>query len=412
MPASDEEEICTAQPFRVEKRTIVLFTVSMLLLLISSLDVNMNNKRRNQQQPKEGTKLESVARDFVDNNVTSSTSPGLVRTCGPGQLSGQTDLGSGFSKWLPWSAARTGTLCRHVRFRTAFTNAHDIRLFVTADRSMAERNGHLTPIVWAEKIEADGFQACAHFNCDFNQDPEYWRENLRISWWALDSESPPETARKYLGRVRTKLANNRSVCIALPEEVNPHSNTVLVSTSHPGMNYEKYYTYQPSSRHTPRESVLSWIDEKEDNKFEVCAKRLYEKTKGTIEDAGVDVVSIRRDKRFTGLTKIKLGEYGRGCVYVDGDLTKIGQADDDLDELPMVFVQSRINRLDHGDDGTGPQVVAWVEQKLARGFTVCAKNLGRGVRQARHTIQIHWIAVHEVAAGMDSSVCRDGVVAV
>lgn len=409
MPPSKEE--LRSSHFQIARRTIVLFCASVLLIAVGFLDTDkFSNEEENLRL---ANVLNSTEREFVpnENSTSSGPSPELARTCGPAQLTGKTGLGSSFSKWLPWSQARTGTLCRKVRFRKAFTNPRDIRLFVSADRTASEGNGHLTPIVWAEKIGADGFQACVHFNSDYDQDADYWREKMIISWWALDSESPAEPQRRYLGRVLTSLERNNSVCLPLPEEVNPHSNSVLVSTSHPGISYEQYYSYQPSTTHTARESVISWINQRGNSTFDVCVKRLYEKTPGKIEDAGVDVVSFRRDKRYSGLAKIQLGDYGRGCVYVASDLTKVGSADDETTTLPMILVQARINRNDRGADGRSPQVTAWVEQKLARGFTVCAKNLARAVWPAKHTIQIHWIAVHDVPVGMDSSLCRDGVVA-
>lgn len=162
--------------------------------------------------------------------------------------------------------------------------------------------------------------------------------------------------------------------------------------------------------HTARESVVFWLDERANNTFDVCAKRLYENTAGEIEGAIIDVLAVRRNnERYTGLTKIRLEEYRRSCVYVDVDLTKVGSADDETERLPHAFVRARINKQDRDSKGRSRQVTTWVEQKLPRGFTICARNLARGVLDAKHTIQNHWIAVHDVADEQDSSVCREGL---
>lgn len=397
--------------FQISSRTVVMFSVGVMFILLGctvsrtvSASENLSSSERSRQLRQSDTGIETNEA----HTSSSSASPELVKTCGPAQLTGFADFGGMLANWLPWSQVRTGTTCRKVSFRKQFANVNDVRLFVSADRTESERNGHLTPIVWAEKIRQDAFDVCVHFKSDYDDEPKYWKENVMVSWWAIDCESKSDASRRYLGRVMTNLERNQSVCEQLPDEVNPHSNTVLVSTSHPGLSYEKSYSYEGTA-HTARESVVSWLDERANNTFDVCAKRLYEKTPGKIEGAGIDVLSVaRNDKRYTGLTKIRLEEYGRGCVYVDVDLTKVGSADDETEQLPHVFVQARINKQDRNSEGLSPQVAAWVEQKLTRGFTVCAKNLARGVFDAKHTIQIHWIAVNDVASEQDSSVCREG----
>lgn len=283
-----------------------------------------------------------------------------------------------------------------------------MRLFLAADRSLSEANAHLTPLVWAEKVTANGFEACVHFQSDFATQAQYWKEGLRVAWWAIDTAGGADTDRRFLGRIWVTLERNESVCVPLAEEVNPHSHTVLASTSHPGIRYEQYY--YGGAAHTARETAISWIEERAEDRFAVCAKRVYEKTEGVIEDAAIDVLSLARNKRYSGLASVRLGEYGRGCAFVDADLTKVGAADDGTRGLPRVFVQARMHREDRGRSGQGPRVVAWVEKRIGRGFTVCAKNVARGRREAKRSVAVHWVAVHRVGVGMDRSVCRDGVV--
>lgn len=255
-------------------------------------------------------------------------------------------------------------------------------------------------------MQHDSFDACLHLKNDFDHQPEYWKEKMDISWWAMDARAEVGAERKFLGRFHNKLEGGHSKCDELPRVTNPHSHTVLIAMNHPGMRYQQSYSYEGTT-HMPQESVISWMEEQNNETFLACSRQLYTKTKGTIEDVNVDAVSVGRNKEYTGLTKMRLGDHGQGCVFVVTDLTRLDAADE-LEDAWHIFVQARVNKKDRKKDGNVPLVAAWVEYREGDGFTVCAKNLARGTHDAKHTIQIHWIAVRDMEMGGKNKVCRVG----
>lgn len=417
--------------FRIASRSIFLFCAAVLLISIGSIDFS--------QHPDDfsfryygNRQAASLANASLVNQTSSAKAsrkdPGLVTTCGPAFLSGKAGLGNIITKWVPWSQIRTGTICRRVTFPKPFVNVNDIRLFLAVDRTGSDRNNHLTPIVWAERLRRDSFSACLHFKSDFDEAPEYWKEKAEVTWWAIDTEAEAKQERKYIARFSNELQNGSKVCHELPPIANPHSHTILVSASHPGVKYERSYSYEGAT-HTSRESVVFWLEESNSsstanrtstsvlkqgsssnkNFFMVCNRPLYSTTDVKLEDVKLDVISLARNKDSTGLAKIKLGDYGRGCVYIDADLSKLGAADEDGEELGDIFVQPRVNIGDQSVDGQ-PLVVAWIEHKSPIGFSVCAKNLVRGQHNAKHTIHIHWMAVARKNDLKDNEICRPGAV--
>lgn len=398
----------TRPRFRIANRSIMLFCVSVILISIGSTDYRTVQENLNDPE-----RVIFVTRTSTIDETPqirySRLTPQLFTACGPAQLSGRAGLGNAVSKWLPWSQIHTGTTCRHVKFQTPFVNVNDIRLFLAVDRTASHRNSHLTPIVWAEHVQRDSFDACLHLKNDFDHQPEYWKEKVEISWWAMDTEAKVDAERKFLGRFRNTLNGSGNKCDELPQEANPHSHTLLIAMNHPGMRYERSYSYEGAT-HTSQESVVSWVEELNNATFLMCSRRLYPKTEGKIEDVNMDVISISRNKRYTGLTKIRLGDYGRGCVFVVTDLTKLDAADELQPDAWHIFVQARPNKKDIEGDGGLPLMAAWVEHKEGDGFTVCAKNLARGVHSAKHTIHIHWLAVRDAEKGDENKVCREGAV--
>lgn len=398
--------------FRVANRSIMLFCVSVILISIGSVDYrtlqNNAGSTENQNDPDRAIFLIRTPTANRSAHVPPSRlSPRLLTACGPAQLSGRVGLGNVISKWLPWSQIRTSTMCQHIKFPTPFVNSNDIRLFLAAERTGSHRNSHFTPIIWAERVQPDSFDACIHFNNDFDHRPEYWKEKLEISWWAMDAEAEVDEERKFLGRFRNKLEGGLSKCDELPRDANPHSHTVLIAMNHPSMPYERSYSYEDAS-HTSHESVISWMEEQDNATFLACSRRLYPQTKGGIEDVNMDMISMSRNKEYTGLSKIRLGDYGRGCVFVATDLTRLEAADELQEKAWQIFVQARMNKKDREANGSVPLITAWVEHREGDGFTVCAKNLVRGTHDAKHTVQIHWVVVQDMAMGEKNKVCRKG----
>jgi hypothetical protein len=314
-----------------------------------------------------------------------------TRVCGPKARSGRVHFRDWRAK-LPWSVQRKGSSCRWASFGSrAFPQAQDVIVLLTPDRIDAAKEAYNAPVAWVESLTEKGFYVCVHMPDVLGQKTSFIKDRIAVSWIAVNRFA----ARKmpyYVGahHVNLELPNDSARCRdSMPEELNADTHVLLTTGLHPGNRNKLPYASLLSS-HDEIDALTTWVQPPANvsAQHEFCIRRPMRATNETIQGARATVVGFKRVKQFAGLTKLGLMN-GRACEDVP--------APDVLLRRSQIQLSVRL----HANDAVrtyerGPAVTAWIAERSAKSFTICAQTVGADSEsRTRNSVHVSWIVLPE-----------------
>lgn len=298
------------------------------------------------------------------------------KVCGPTALSGRVHFKDWRAKLPGSSLKRTGVACRHVSFGLIpFSGSNDLSVFLTPDRIDASLEQYSPPVVWARALSKTGFEACVYIPAVPGQLISITKDRVAISWMAIKGQKKLTSAFKvnYATEIDQSIDGYAICSRTIPKKLDPDADVILTSVTHEQAPSSSWFGPRRGPL-IPSEAFGTWIqptERSEVDRHEVCVQRLVQG--GVIREQGmqVNMMGFGREKKFSGLLKLKLRD-GRACkviaitrpMYIKAVRTGQLQLSVRLHENDAVHAQSR-----------RPLVSAWISERSEEGFTICAEQV-------------------------------------